>query len=85
MKFGAILAFVLPFVASFGTGFDRAPWSPPPTAPIALAYKDSPVMTKPINIYLIYFGKFKPQEKAVIEDFVRTLDESAHWVSWFDA
>ncbi|MCO5604304.1 hypothetical protein L7F22_058469 [Adiantum nelumboides] len=57
--------------------------------PLLLPYRNGPVLSgeKPLNVYLIWYGKFTPAQKAIVQDFLRSFEapavgnDSAHAVS----
>lgn len=46
-----------------------------PSAPIILQYHKGPLLSGPksINVYILWYGKFAPSQKATISDFVTSL------------
>ncbi|XP_057817345.2 protein EXORDIUM-like 2 [Cryptomeria japonica] len=46
-----------------------------PSAPLVLQYHKGPLLTGPdsINVYILWYGKFTPSQKAIITDFVSSL------------
>uniref|UniRef100_A0A0D6QSL9 Phosphate-induced protein 1 n=1 Tax=Araucaria cunninghamii TaxID=56994 RepID=A0A0D6QSL9_ARACU len=46
-----------------------------PSSPLVLQYHKGPLLTGPaaINVYILWYGRFSPSQKAIVSDFVSSL------------
>ncbi|GKV41131.1 hypothetical protein SLEP1_g48703 [Rubroshorea leprosula] len=44
---------------------------------LAFQYHNGPLLTGPISVNLIWYGKFKPSQRAIVSDFISSLGSSA--------
>ncbi|XVF39541.1 hypothetical protein PTKIN_Ptkin01aG0042700 [Pterospermum kingtungense] len=49
--------------------------------PQLLTYHNGPLLTGKISVNLIWYGKFKPSERAIVSDFVTSLSSTAQSVN----
>lgn len=51
----------------------------PPPSPYRIKYGGGSLMTDPIKVHVIYYGKFASSSKALLHDFLLNLQNSAWW------
>ncbi|MQL73367.1 hypothetical protein Taro_005724 [Colocasia esculenta] len=71
--FGLLLLVIL-FQRSFGARKLAALVEPQPTT---LTYHNGHLLTGPISINLVWYGKFTPAQRAIVADFVSSLSSSS--------